>query len=139
MKDETFSLVCDFSQGLTFANMQSEKQRIININPDIAKIKYPLTKEFLQTYYNTTDYSNAKNSFNNVDCFADVYSYLIMSYGKATGTGKDLVSTGSGSSGILPFGLGNLGLSLPDWLTNLFGWLFLAYVLYKISESNDEG
>ena len=136
MNDETFSLVCDFDQGLSFANIASERNRIININPDISKIEYPLTKNFLQTYYNTTDYSNAKNSFNKIDCFADVYSYLILSYGKATGTGKDLTKTGSGSSGILPFGIGNIGLSLPGWLTNIFGWILLLYVLSKLNSGD---
>lgn len=125
---------CSFDIILAYANNDAERNRAIRLNRNIKNAVYPLTKNYLQNIYNGSDYSNLKKSFVDVNCAADVYSYFIMSYGKAEGSQEgSKYASGAGSSGLNPFGLfdADLGFNFGGYAFWL--WLLIAgVVIYKV-------
>lgn len=135
LKDDIFYLECGFAELLPFINSATEKSRAITFNRKIKSSFYPLTKQFLQNYYLTTNYAELKKSFKSVDCAADVYSYFVQTYGMPVGSPSGTSgAAGANSSGLGPFGLVDLDLGFNlgqfSWL-----WLLLAgLVIYKVTK-----
>lgn len=134
LKDELLYFQCDWTIILNFANSLEEKSRAYNQNKLLKNAPYPLTKNFLQNYYNTTNFK-AKESMKPVSCAAPVYSYFVQTYGfkegEGTGGGNAIGATSDPSYGFNPFGLIPFNFSiLPWWL-----WLALAgVVIYKVQK-----
>lgn len=135
LRDDPFYKECSFDVILSFANSETEKQRAKKQNSNLKLVAYPLTKNFLQTYYLSTNFSNLKKTFTDINCAADVYSYFVMSYGYKTGTNSGGASGAGQSSGLNPFSpfkvdLGfNFG-SFGSWL-----WIILlGYGIYKATK-----
>ena len=135
LRDDIFYKQCDFDIILSFANSESEKQRARSQNINVKNAPYPLTKNFLQQYYLSKDYSNLKNTFKDVNCAADVYSFFVMTYGLKVGSNSNGASGAGQSSGLNPFSpvkvdLGfNFG-SFGSWL-----WILLiGFGIYKATK-----
>lgn len=112
-----FTLECDFNKILIFANSNAEKNRAISQNKNVRSAPYPLTREFLINYYNSTNFY-LKQFYKNSNCASDVYSYFVATYGATSqysgGTGSQAsgAQTGGGSSlGLNPF----FGLKLQEF------------------------
>ena len=111
-------LECDWNKVLPLYNSIEERNRVTRINRNLRIANYPLTRNFLNSHFNQSDWS-MKSSFN-YDCAASMYSYFIMSFGKSEGGASSNfpVPTGAGvSTGyniFNPFGF-DLDI-LPGWL-----------------------
>ncbi|MBK9285054.1 MAG: hypothetical protein IPM51_12175 [Sphingobacteriaceae bacterium] len=136
LKDDIFFKECDFNTILSFANSQTEKTRALRQNSNLKNAPYPLTKNFLQSYYNSRPFSNLKNTFKNVNCAADVYSYFVMTYGFNVGSsGTGTASAAGQSSGLNPFSPFKIDLGFNFGSTGLLLWLLIAgLVVYKVTK-----
>lgn len=117
-------LECDWNLTLPVYNSNAERYRVKQINSNLSLAKYPLTREYLNRYYLTTDFPSLKKTITQYDCAGAMYSYFIMSFGTATGNGGNGSKPGATganpySTGFNPYGLIDWDL-LPSWL-----WLLL--------------
>ena len=113
------TLECDWNKLLPVANGNHERNRVIQINPNVRMAPYPLTRNFLNDYFMRSNFT-IKNQFN-YDCAASMYSYFLNTYGYQPGGGGNFpIPTGAGgaSSGINPAGFINADL-FPPWLLGL--------------------
>lgn len=126
------TLECDWIKLLPVANSEHERNRVLQINPNVRMAPYPLTRNFLNNYFMQSDF-NIKNKFN-YDCAASMYSYFLNTYGYTPGGGGNFpIPTGAGgaSSGINPGGFINANL-FPPWLLGLL--LVGLIVLFKTKD-----
>ena len=134
---ENPSLECEWSILLPFINSSGERSRAISINSNINVAPYPLTRSFLNTYFDNNKFNmaNYQTTFFR-DCAASMYSYFLMTFGFSPGTGggggKPLPAKPGGqgiSFGVNPF-FGLFDLDSPAlWLLLLLGG---AIVVRKI-------
>lgn len=135
LKDDNFSLECDYNTILNFANSQNGIASAMRINKNINPGLYPLTEIALKNYYNSSNYSNLKKTFKNIDCAADVYSYFVQSYGVQFGSGTEPGgAAGANSSGLNPFGLFNLDLGFNLGGISWLWWLVAGVIVYKVAK-----
>jgi hypothetical protein len=132
--ENNFTLECDYATLLNFINTPVEKNRAIRYNRNIKASLYPLTENFLRSVYLNTDYSNLKDTYNNINCAAGVYSYFLMSYGRTVnaGTTASGATSGNNSSGLNPFGLFNADLGFNLGGISWLWWLLIAAGVYKV-------
>jgi len=117
-------LECNWSTTLPIYNSNAERYRVKQINPNLAGAVYPLTREYLNSYYRSTNFPDLKRSITQYDCASAMYSYFVMSFGTATGSGGSGSKPGATganphSTGFNPYGLIDWDL-LPSWL-----WILL--------------
>ena len=132
--ENNFALECDYVALLSFINSTTEKNKAIRFNRNIKSSLYPLTENFLRSVYLNTNYSNLKNTYSNINCAAQVYSYFLMSYGKTNGNGATTTTgaTGANSSGLNPFGFINADLGFNLGGLSWLWWLIIAAGVYKV-------
>ena len=130
-------LNCDFSSLLNVVNQQSEIIRAKKQNRFITNNLYPLTKNFLQSYYLNSPFTSYKKTFKDVECAAQVYSYFLMTYGYSSeaavaqnaGSAFSPNSSGLGLLGQFNLDLGfNLGELLKSywWILALIGVIYIS-------------
>jgi len=136
LNDDIYYLECDFETVLRFANSATEKRRVLSFNRKIRSSFYPLTKSVLQNHYLNTNYTELKNTFKNVDCAADVYSYFVQTYGMPVGSPSGSSgAAGANSSGLNPFFGAGVDLGFNFGAVGSYFWLLLAgLVIYKVSK-----
>lgn len=121
-------LECDWNKVLSIYNSNTERNRVKQINPNLSVAKYPLTRDYLNSYYVSTNYESLKKSITQYDCASAMYSYFVMSFGTVDGisggNGSKPGATGASphSTGFNPYGLIDWDF-LPSWM-----WLLLLAV-----------
>lgn len=110
-----YTLECDWNIVLPIYNSSEEINRVKKINPNLRNALYPLTRNYLNTYFNNSkfDFSNYESFI--PDCATSMYSFFVMTFGYVPGTG--------GNKGVraLPAVPGGQGISFG---TNPFFGLF---------------
>ena len=121
-------LECNWTTVLPVYNSAIEKNRVKKINPNLVMASYPLTREFLNNHFNENKFGFSNYSSFIPDCAASMYSFFIMTFGYAPGTGGTInkaipaVPGGQGISyGFNPF------FGLFD-INNPILWILLAAV-----------
>lgn len=116
-------LECNWQNVLTYANSSNGILNAKKQNRNITDLNFPLTRNYLNNYYSSTNFENLKKSYKPYDCAAAMYSYWLMSYGHGTtGTGQNPYGGAAGalpSTGFNPYGAFDWNV-LPNWL-----WLAL--------------
>lgn len=80
-------LECSWLNTLPVYNTTAERNRVNRINPNLRIAPYPLTREFLNNYFNENKFSFSGYSSFIPDCAASMYSFFVMTYGyKQSGT-----------------------------------------------------
>ena len=74
-------LECDWNKTLYEYNSIQERNRVRQINPNLMLASYPLTREYLNTYYNNNKFSFSGYTSFVYDCAASMYSFFIMTFG----------------------------------------------------------
>ena len=74
-------LECSWSNTLPVYNSATERNRVKRINPNLSIAQYPLTREYLNNYFNTNKFSFSDYSSFLYDCAASMYSFFVMTYG----------------------------------------------------------
>ena len=117
-------LECDWMIVLPVYNTSQERNRVISFNYNIRNAVYPLTRNYLNGFYNQTNYQH--KSYFNFDCAASMYSYFLTFYGRPAGYGASNFpfATGAGVSTGYNF-LNPLGV---DW-DILPGWLWILILI----------
>lgn len=136
IKDDPFYKECDFNIILSFANSDAEKRRAVYQNKNLKSAPYPLTKNFLQSYYSNAAFSNLKKTFNNINCAADVYSFFVMSFGYREGSGTSTGgASGAQSSGLNPFSPVKVDLGFTFGSFGVWLWILLIGIgVYKLTK-----
>lgn len=80
-------LECNWNNVLNIYNSSDERNRIKKINPNLIVASYPLTREYLNNYFNNNKFNFSDYSSFIYDCAASMYSFFIMTYGYKPGTG----------------------------------------------------
>jgi hypothetical protein len=105
-------LECSWEVTLPVYNSWEERDRVKKINPRLINAPYPLTRDFLNSYFDNTKFNFSGYSSFIRDCSASMYSYFVMSFGYTPGTT-------TGGSGALPAIPGGAGISYG--LNKFFG------------------
>jgi len=121
-------LECDWNLTLPVYNSIQERNRAKQLNPNLLRAPYPLTREFLNSYYRNTEFPDLKKTitFDLYDCSSAMYSFFVMSFGTVSGAGGGGSKPGATgneprSTGFNPYGLIDWDF-LPDWAW----WLLLV-------------
>lgn len=133
--DVTIEFNCNFDSLLLWANSIDGKNNAYRINKNLLVAKYPLTKNYLLSYYDSSNFYLKKyDVFKNRDCAAHVYNYFVQTFGKSYNTQSGASPGGAGkaetfNTGLNPFfGFINLNIAgLPGWL-----WLALLAGIYVV-------
>ena len=94
-------LECDWNV-LSIYNSQAERNRVVKINPNLRLAPYPLTREYLNSYFDNNKFELSGNQFIR-DCSASMYSYFVITYGytpKTVHGGGSALPAVPGGSGI---------------------------------------
>lgn len=118
-------LECNWNNTLNTYNSIQERNRVRQINPNLISANYPLTREFLNNYFNTNKFSFSGYSSFIYDCAASMYSFFIMTFG--------FKQSGNQGGGALPAVPGGGGISFgfnPFFglfdISNPLLWILLA-------------
>ena len=131
MNNEIY-LICDYNEALTWANSEAGKSYLIGRNKNLKNL-FPLTENFLRTYYVNTDFGNYKNIFKNINCASDTISFLTSSFGFISGGTNPNGANAAQSSGLNPFfgmklnagfDFGSLGSYL--WILLVIGAVYMV-------------
>ena len=119
-------LECNWNNALPVYNSSAERNRVRKINPNLFAAGYPLTREYLNQYFDENKFSFSGYSSFVKDCAASMYSFFIMTYGYkqsgTTGGGQALPAVPGG--GGISFGF-NPFFGLFD-IDNPLLWILLA-------------
>jgi hypothetical protein len=74
-------LECNWDVTLPVYNSIEERNRVKKINPNLWSASYPLTRTFLNDYFNKNKFSFSSYSSFVYDCAASMYSFFLMTYG----------------------------------------------------------
>ena len=96
-------LECNWDNVLAVYNSQAEKNRVRKINPNLITASYPLTREFLNSYFENNKFSFSGYKSFIYDCAASMYSFFIMTFG--------FEQSGNNGGGALPPAPGGGGIS----------------------------
>jgi len=80
-------LECNWNTVLPVYNSSDERNRVKKFNPNLIMASYPLTREYLNNHFSNNKYGFSNYSSFIYDCAASMYSFFIMTYGYAPGTG----------------------------------------------------
>jgi hypothetical protein len=74
-------LECNWINTLPVYNSSTERNRVKRINPNLVTAGYPLTREYLNSYFEQNKFSFSNYSSFIPDCAASMYSFFIMTFG----------------------------------------------------------
>lgn len=80
-------LECDWNILLPIINSTDERNRVKRINPNLVSASYPLTRDYLNSYFNNNKFSFSDYKSFVYDCSASMYSFFVMTFGYVPGTG----------------------------------------------------
>lgn len=102
IKDEI--LECDWNKTLSVYNSETERNRVKRFNANLIMAQYPLTRDYLNNYFNENKFSFSDYKSFIYDCSASMYSYFVMTFGYkpgSDGTGKKILPGASpGGKGV---------------------------------------
>ncbi len=122
-------LQCLWEPVLNMANSTAERLRVQRYNPSLRSAPYPLTREWLNSYYNESSFY-LKGFYDYPDCASAMYSYFIATYeqtSQTSGGGSKALPgrRGEGTSlGFNPFFGFDSPLGFWLWLLILTGGYF---------------
>ena len=123
-------LECDWNAILPFANSTEERLRIQKYNKALLYAPYPLTRDYLNNYYNLTNFY-LKQFLPQYDCASAMYTYWHSTY-------KQTSQTGGGGSKAMQ---GRRGEGTSYGFNPFFGfdsplgfglWAFIIFIGYNV-------